>query len=701
MKRSFVVFLLALGVALSSSAQEIRLAPVDPEAVGDWAKPALPFRLHPTLDRDVEYQGPALPMRLWGDLSLGSARYALVLGVSETGAAGLWLDQNRDDVIAGEELLSGGRGDGCYLWQVELVAEIDGENAYTYPLGLLWPEGRGYIYLIGGAPRIGTIASDSQGHTLVLVDGDINGVFGTEGDFYAVDVDADGTIYGDADGHEHFAIDEAFTLGERSFQLAQVSPAGSWVRLEQTEYVPPKLPLTPGHPAPDFTFTTLRDGRRLSLSDFQGKVVLLDFWATWCEPCMAELPNVKEIYKKYHDRGFEIIGISLDTSESALRSELQKQGITWPQYYDGKGWDNQIAALYRVFAIPATFLLDREGIIRYRDLRGQELADKVAELLAEPAPEEAPPPVKPPLVTAPPESILELTLPSEVGLMPGEETEFFVQVKNTSPYLAEEITLRLVELPEGVTAEPGGPAELPAFGQRSLTLTIRAPEGMPQGTYPAKLVLTYHYCIGESCFQMRDEAELMLAVGKEPISPRRPWSPWWLLVLLGVGVALAWLVLGKGASALGIVLMLVAGAAVGVGVYLGQARQAQLIGAVLCTSCVGIEEVRPEVPQVSAATREALAQLSRPVKLVVFHTPWCHSCPFAIAMAQEFARLSPNIDVELVDAEEDLARAQAAGVYRSGRLIVPAVLAPATGQVVFGTRDLEARLLDLVLKGQR
>ena len=232
-------------------------------------------------------------------------------------------------------------------------------------------------------------------------------------------------------------------------------------------------------------------------------------------------------------------------------------------------------------------------------------------------------------------------------------------------------------------------------------MTIHVSEGTPQGNYPAKLVLTYHYCIGESCFQMSDEAELTLAVGKEPTAASRPWNPWWLLVLLGVGVALAWLVLGKGASALGIALMLVAGAAVGVGVYLGQARQAQLIGAVLCTSCVGIEEGRPEVPQVSAATREALAQLSRPVKLVVFHTPWCHSCPFAIAMAQEFARLSPNIDVELVDAEKNLDRAEAAGVYRSGRLIVPAIFAPATGQVIFGTRDLEARLLDLVLKCQK
>jgi len=580
---------------------------------------------------------------------------------------------------------------------VELVAEIDGENAYTYPLGLLWPEGRGYIYLIGGAPRIGTIASDSQGHTLVLVDGDINGVFGTEGDFYAVDVDADGTIYGDTDGHEHFAIDEAFTLGERSFQLAQVSPAGSWVRLEQTEYVPPKLPLTPGHPAPDFSFTTLRDGRRLSLSDFHGKVVLLDFWATWCEPCMAELPNVKEIYKKYHDRGFEIIGISLDTSESALRSELQKQGITWPQYYDGKGWDNQIAALYRVFAIPATFLLDREGVIRYRDLRGEELEDKVAELLAEPAGEEQPPPqVEIPTLTGPPEPILEVSLPEEVGILPGGETELPVKVRNTSPYLAEEIHLELSELPEGVTAEAAELAELPAFGERTVTLVVKAEEDAPEGSTPAKLHLRYHYCIGESCFQMSDELGLTLAVGEAPKAVQRPWNPWWLLVLLGVGAALAWLFLGKGASALVVLLILAAGAAIGVGVLLGQARQAQLIGAVLCTSCVGIEEARHEEPELSQATWTALAQLSQPVKLVVFHAPWCHSCPYAIAMAQEFARANPLITVELVDAEEEPKRAEEAGVYRSGRLVVPAILNPATGQVVFGIGDLEERLLALV-----
>ena len=698
MRRWYLFFaLLVLGMGLLAGAQELALSPANPEELGSWAQPAVPFRLYPTLGRDVHFQGPDLTLKLWGDVSLGEAHYALVLGVSSSGLPGLWIDANRDDVIAEDELLSGGRGNGFYLWEVKLTAEPSGGAPYAYSLGVLWPEGRGYVFLIGGAPRAGDVTLGGKAYTLVLVDGDIDGTFGTEGDFYAVDVDGDGEIYGGEDGHERFALDEAFTVEEESFRLSQVASDGSRLELTPAPYVPPKLPLIPGHPAPDFTFTTLRDGRELSLSDLRGKVVLIDFWATWCGPCMAELPNVKAIYERYHDQGFEIVGISLDTSETELRSVLASEGIPWPQYYDGKGWENRIAQMYRVFGIPATFLLDREGIIRYRDLRGEELEDKVAELLAEPAGEEQPPPqVEIPTLTGPPEPILEVSLPEEVGILPGGETELPVKVRNTSPYLAEEIHLELSELPEGVTAEAAELAELPAFGERTVTLVVKAEEDAPEGSTPAKLHLRYHYCIGESCFQMSDELGLTLAVGEAPKAVQRPWNPWWLLVLLGVGAALAWLFLGKGASALVVLLILAAGAAIGVGVLLGQARQAQLIGAVLCTSCVGIEEARHEEPELSQATWTALAQLSQPVKLVVFHAPWCHSCPYAIAMAQEFARANPLITVELVDAEEEPKRAEEAGVYRSGRLVVPAILNPATGQVVFGIGDLEERLLALV-----
>jgi len=136
----------------------------------------------------------------------------------------------------------------------------------------------------------------------------------------------------------------------------------------------------PGQPFPDFAAKDL-NGQPLSISRFKGKIVLVDFWATWCGPCVAELPNVLAAYGKYHDRGFEIIGISLDEQKERLTAFLQDRQMDWPQYFDGLGWKNKLVLQYGITGIPATFLLDREGRIIARDLRGDELEAKLAELL--------------------------------------------------------------------------------------------------------------------------------------------------------------------------------------------------------------------------------------------------------------------------------------------------------------------------------
>ena len=93
-------------------------------------------------------------------------------------------------------------------------------------------------------------------------------------------------------------------------------------------------------------------------TDFKGQVVLLDFWATWCGPCMAELPNVVEAYKEYHSKGFEIVGISLDKDPAAVRAFSRLRKITWPMVCDGKEWNAEVAKLYRVRGIPAMWLVD-------------------------------------------------------------------------------------------------------------------------------------------------------------------------------------------------------------------------------------------------------------------------------------------------------------------------------------------------------
>ncbi|MCI0487258.1 MAG: redoxin domain-containing protein [Blastocatellia bacterium] len=132
--------------------------------------------------------------------------------------------------------------------------------------------------------------------------------------------------------------------------------------------------------APTFSFTSTA-GEELSLENLRGKIVLLDFWATWCKPCLAEMPYVKSIWEKYRDDRFIMIGVSLDENPRALESYLKKEGITWPQYYDGKGWNNIVSRLYEVSGIPHTVLIDQDGVIRAVGLRGGSLSSKVGDLL--------------------------------------------------------------------------------------------------------------------------------------------------------------------------------------------------------------------------------------------------------------------------------------------------------------------------------
>ena len=128
-----------------------------------------------------------------------------------------------------------------------------------------------------------------------------------------------------------------------------------------------------GQVLPEFSPVVDLDGKTVSLADYRGKLVLLDFWATWCGPCIAELPNVKEVYEKYHDKGFEIIAISLDTDEAALRKFIREHQLPWRQTFDGAGWKTPLVQQYGIRGIPAQFLIDREGRVISVKARGERL----------------------------------------------------------------------------------------------------------------------------------------------------------------------------------------------------------------------------------------------------------------------------------------------------------------------------------------
>ena len=123
-------------------------------------------------------------------------------------------------------------------------------------------------------------------------------------------------------------------------------------------------------------------GKPVSLSQYRGKVLLMDFWATWCGPCCAELPNVVAAYNKYHGQGLEVVGVSLDEKRSALTGYVKSHKIPYRNVFDGMGWESALAAPYKVQAIPFSLLIGRNGKIVAINAFGPELRSAVKKALA-------------------------------------------------------------------------------------------------------------------------------------------------------------------------------------------------------------------------------------------------------------------------------------------------------------------------------
>ena len=179
----------------------------------------------------------------------------------------------------------------------------------------------------------------------------------------------------------------------------EAEPAEAVTQAEEKVQVPVNVKPAPdentiveGHAFPGLEFASL-SGDQVKLTNLKGKVVLIDFWATWCGPCLRVMPDLVETYREYHDQGFEIIGISLDKDQSQLEKYMQDMGITWQQYYDGLGWSNKITKRFGVRGIPHIVLVDKNGAVHFNTnyeqekppLHGVELRNVVAELCSAPA----------------------------------------------------------------------------------------------------------------------------------------------------------------------------------------------------------------------------------------------------------------------------------------------------------------------------
>ncbi len=187
----------------------------------------------------------------------------------------------------------------------------------------------------------------------------------------------------------HVQQQQMLVLQEEQAAQRLAAQAAAQARLQQLQK--PAAPAKPGEagaPPSDYTGKPLTlkfdaaDGTPVDLAKLHGKVVLVDFWATWCGPCMKEVPNVVAAYAKYHAKGFEIVGISLDQDKDKMFKVMAQKGMTWPQYFDGKGWSNEVATSFQIRSIPSMWLVNKNGIIATTNARGS-LDAEIEKLLAE------------------------------------------------------------------------------------------------------------------------------------------------------------------------------------------------------------------------------------------------------------------------------------------------------------------------------
>jgi thiol-disulfide isomerase/thioredoxin len=184
-------------------------------------------------------------------------------------------------------------------------------------------------------------------------------------------------VFADGQALAHMKQDD--TAKTRFQEFVKMRPEGDLDRQRALRYIA-EPELARARMAPPFAITTA-DGKSLSLDDLHGKVVLLDFWATWCGPCRAALPHMKEIVKKFQGEPLVVVSVSVDDDQSKWKEFVAKNQMIWPQYCDG-GFEGEMAEMFGVHAIPHTFTIDADGVLQDEQIGDASIEGKLKKLLA-------------------------------------------------------------------------------------------------------------------------------------------------------------------------------------------------------------------------------------------------------------------------------------------------------------------------------
>ena len=218
--------------------------------------------------------------------------------------------------------------------------------------------------------RTGKIQLSEKQYKIAIQDVDGNGIYNDSTDAFIIDINQDSKLDWNYDSPEYYLQNNLFNIDNVTYEISYVTPSGHELGIKKSNrYVSPKGILEKGQIAPAFKSKDIY-GNEVSVNDNTSEYILLDFWATWCGPCVAEIPYQKEAYNKYNEKNFEIIGINYDNDLELLKKFIKDKEISWKQISDFPFDSGPIATQYRVLALPTTYLVDKKGKILAKNIRG-------------------------------------------------------------------------------------------------------------------------------------------------------------------------------------------------------------------------------------------------------------------------------------------------------------------------------------------
>jgi thiol-disulfide isomerase/thioredoxin len=372
----------------------------------------MPQRLTVSADKPAELQkAPEMASPVYGKLAFGGKSYLIAIDEPAGKDAVCYLDANGngdltdDPKITWQKRTYKGPGDkqfAQYMGEFMLPLKIGDESTKvsiaTYRFDPTDPQRaplKSFVFYYCDYAYEGTATLSGKTYHAMLLNTACNGDFTGKHEAgqprstaLLIDINGDGRFDG---RREAFDVTAPFNVKGTTWQLADLTPSGSF-RIEKSQKEVAEIPFPPdlskGHNALTFKAQKM-DGTEVNFpADYKGKLVILDFWATWCGPCMMEVPGLVKAYNEFHPKGVEVLGISLDQPNAAdkVKSVTADKGMTWPQVYDGKYWQARIAQLYGIESIPHAFLIDADNgriIAEGNPLRGGELAKTLQTALAQ------------------------------------------------------------------------------------------------------------------------------------------------------------------------------------------------------------------------------------------------------------------------------------------------------------------------------